>query len=74
MCLPYAFYFYLSEHEFICRKTQVTKHMLNMCLFYGKHAFTLYLQHVEHAVHAWLHYLLILFKLVDSSCISLASH
>jgi hypothetical protein len=32
MCLPYAFYFYLSEHEFTCRNTRVTKHMLNMCL------------------------------------------
>jgi hypothetical protein len=74
MCLPYAFHFYLSEHEFTCRNTQVTKHMLNMCLPHGKHAFTLYLQHVEHAVYACLHYLLILFKLVVSGCISLASH
>jgi hypothetical protein len=48
--------------------------MLNMCLPHGKHAFTLYLQHVEHAVHACLHYLLILFKPVVSGCISLASH
>jgi hypothetical protein len=74
MCLPYAFYFYLYKHEFTCRNTRVTKHMLNMCLSHGKHAFTLYLQHVEHAVHACLHYLLILFKPVVSGCISLASH
>jgi hypothetical protein len=45
-----------------------------MCLPHGKHAFTLYLQHVKHAVHACLHYLLILFKPVVSGCISLASH
>jgi hypothetical protein len=74
MCLPYAFHFYLSEHEFTCRNTRVTKHMLNMCLPHGKHTFTLYLQHVEHAVHACLLYLLILFKPVVSGCISLASH
>jgi hypothetical protein len=42
-----------------------------MCLPHGKHTLTLYLQHVEHAVHACLHYLLILFKLVVSCCISL---
>jgi hypothetical protein len=71
MCLPYAFHFYLSEHEFTCRNTQVTKHMLNMC---GKHTFTSYLQHVERAVHACLDYLLILFKPVVSGCISLASY
>jgi hypothetical protein len=47
--------------------------MLNMCLPHGKHAFTSYLQHVEHAVHAGLHYLLILFKPVVSDCISSAS-
>jgi hypothetical protein len=73
MCLPYAFYFYLSEHEFTSRNTRVTKHMLNMCLPHGKHAFTSYLQHVKHAVHAWLHHLLILFKPVDSG-FSLAFH
>jgi hypothetical protein len=33
------------------------KHMLNMCLPHGKHAFTSYLQHVKHAVHACLYYL-----------------
>jgi hypothetical protein len=32
MCLPYAFHFYLSEHQFTCRNRRVTKHMLNMCL------------------------------------------
>jgi hypothetical protein len=32
MCLPYAFYSYLSKHEFTCRNTQVIKHMLNMPL------------------------------------------
>jgi hypothetical protein len=48
--------------------------MLNMCLSHGKHTFTLYLQHVEHAVHTCLLYLLILFKLVVSGCIYLASH
>jgi hypothetical protein len=76
MCLPYAFDFYLSKskHEFTCRNTRVTKHMLNMCLSHGKYAFTSHLQHVEHAVHACLHYLLILFKPVVSGCIFLASH
>jgi hypothetical protein len=48
--------------------------MLNMCLPHGKHAFTSYLQHVEHAVHTCLHYPLILFKPVVSGSISLASH
>jgi hypothetical protein len=74
MCLPYAFYFDLSEHKFTCRNTQVTKHMLNMYLPHGKHVFTPYLQHIEHAVHTCLHYLLILFKPLVSGCISLASH
>jgi hypothetical protein len=40
MCLPYALYFYLSKHEFTYRNTRVIKHMLNMCLPHGKHAFT----------------------------------
>jgi hypothetical protein len=71
-CLPYAFYFYLSEHEFICRNTQVTKHMLNMCLPHGKQTSTSYLPHVEHAVHACSYYLLLPFKLVVSGCTSLA--
>jgi hypothetical protein len=48
--------------------------MLNMCLPHGKHAFTLYLQHVKHAVHTCLHYPLILFKPIVSGSISLASH
>jgi hypothetical protein len=47
---------------------------LNMSLPHGKHTFISYLQHVEHAVHACLHYLLILFKPVVSGCISLALH
>jgi hypothetical protein len=54
MCLPYAFYFYLSKHEFTCRNTQVTKHMLNMCLPHGKHAFTSYLPHGKHAFTSYL--------------------
>jgi hypothetical protein len=74
MCLPYAFYSYLSEHKFTCRSTQVTKHMLNMCLPYGKHTFTSYLPHVEHAVHACSCYLLLLFKPVVSCSVSLALH
>jgi hypothetical protein len=74
MCSPYAFHFYLSIHNFTCRDTRVTKHMLNMCLPHGRHAFTSYLQHVGHAVHACLHHFLILFKPVVSGCISLASH
>jgi hypothetical protein len=74
MHLPYAFHFDLSEHEFTCRSTRVTKHMLNMCLPHGKHTFTSYLLHVEHAVHACSCYLLLLFKPVASSCSSLALH
>jgi hypothetical protein len=41
MCLPYALYFYLSKHEFTYRNTRIIKHMLNMCLPHGKHAFYL---------------------------------
>jgi hypothetical protein len=74
MCLPYVLYFYLSEHEFTYRNTQVTKHMLNMCLPHGKHAFTSYLPHVEHAVCTCLLYSQLLFKPVVSGCSSLASH
>jgi hypothetical protein len=74
MCLPYAFYFYLSEHKFTYRNTRVIKHMLNMCLPHGKHAFTLYLPHVEHAVHTCLLYFQLLFKPVVSGYSSLASH
>jgi hypothetical protein len=48
--------------------------MLNMCLPHGTHVFTSYLQHVKHAVHTCLHYLLILFKPVVSNCTSLTSH
>jgi hypothetical protein len=74
MCLPYALYFYLSEHEFTYRNTRVIKHMLNMCLPQGKHDFTLHLPHVEHAVHTCLLYSRLLFKPVVSGCISLALH
>jgi hypothetical protein len=56
MCLPYALYFYLSEHEFTYRNTRVIKHMINMCLPHGKHAFTSYLPHVKHAVRTCLLY------------------
>jgi hypothetical protein len=56
MCLPYALYFHLSEHEFTYRNTRVIKHMLNMCLPHGKHASTSHLSHVEHAVCTCLLY------------------
>jgi hypothetical protein len=85
MCLPYALYFYLSEHEFTYRNTRVIKHILNMCLPHGEHASTSHLAHVEHAstshlahvehaVCACLLYSRLLFKPVVSGCISLASH
>jgi hypothetical protein len=74
MCLPYVLYFYLSEHEFTYRNTRVIKHMLDMCLPHGKHAFTSYLPHVEHAVRTCLLYSQLLFKPVVSGCSSLASH
>jgi hypothetical protein len=74
MCQPYALFFYLSEHEFTYRSTQVIKHMLNMCLPHGKQAFTSHLPHVEHAVCTCLLYSWLLFKPVVSGCISLALH
>jgi hypothetical protein len=64
--------FYLSEHEFTCRNTQVAKHMCNMCLPHGKHTFTSYLPHVKHAVYTCTCYSLLLFKLVASHCIFLS--
>jgi hypothetical protein len=50
------------------------KHMQNMCLPHGKHAFTSYLPHVEHAVCTCLLYSRLLFKPVVSGSSSLASH
>jgi hypothetical protein len=44
--LALCFSSYLSEHEFTCRSTRVTKHMSNMCLPHGKHTFASYLPHV----------------------------
>jgi hypothetical protein len=58
MCLPYASHFYLSEHEFTCRSTQVTKHMLNMCLPHGKHTFTSMLNMLFMHVHVTFCYYL----------------
>jgi hypothetical protein len=74
MCLPHALYFYLSEHEFTYKNTRVIKHLLNMCLPHGKHAFTSYLPHVKHAVRTCLPYSRFLFKPVVSGSSSLASH
>jgi hypothetical protein len=67
MCLPYAFYFYLSKHKFTCKNTRVTKHMLNMPLP------RIYNMSNMQFMHVYITFS-ILFKSVVSGCNSLASH